>query len=73
MIASPSPVLACSPVEDDSPCVKGLNRRFSSAGAMPGPVSSTTKRTSTAPAADAFALHRTVMLPRAVNFSALMR
>ena len=64
----PRPVPPYWRVVELSACENGWNRRGSSSAATPGPVSVTSKRTLPSPAV----LTVTSIIPRSVNFSALL-
>ena len=70
-IASPSPVPPYFRVVELSACENDSNSRARASGAMPIPVSATSKRISAVSAVSATRVTRTTTSPRSVNFTAL--
>ena len=71
VMARPSPVPPALRVLDRSACSKAPNSRGITSGAMPMPVSSTSKRSHTDAADSCCTRQRNVTLPRSVNLIAL--
>ena len=72
VIARPRPVPPCVRVVELSPCSNAVNSFGSTSGAMPIPVSCTSKRTSTLSGVVSTAFVRSVTVPVSVNFTAFV-